>query len=199
MIGIVDYGAGNLKSVRKAFAHLGFEAVVLDSPEGFDGVDKLVLPGVGSFGFAMDRIRERGLDRAVTDWAESGRPLFGICLGLQLLMEGSEESPDVSGFGFFRGVCPAFKSGKVPQIGWNSLDFRKEDPLFQGLHEGAFFYYCNSYYPSPATDAEVLAVSEYGVKFPSVLRLGNVSGVQFHPEKSGAAGMRLLENWVRSC
>jgi glutamine amidotransferase len=199
MIGIVDYGAGNLKSVRKAFARLGFEAVILDSPEGFDAVDKLVLPGVGSFGFAMDRIRERKLDRAVADLAASGRPLFGICLGLQLLMEGSEESPDARGFAFFRGVCPAYRSGKVPQIGWNSLSFRSEDPLFHGIRQGAFFYYCNSFYPSPDTDAEVLGVSEYGVEFPSVLRLGNVSGTQFHPEKSGAAGMQLLENWVRSC
>ena len=157
MIGIVDYGAGNIRSVRKAFAFLGRDSVVLDSPEGFAGVDRVVLPGVGSFGYAMDMLRKQGLFEPIGAWAASGRPLFGICLGLQLLAEGSDESPGVSGFGFFNGVCGRFAGGKVPQIGWNRVRLLRPDPLFAGIRDGEFFYYANSFYPPPV--AGVLAVS----------------------------------------
>ncbi len=197
MIGIVDYGAGNLRSVRKAFAFLGQEAVILDSPEGFAAVDRVVLPGVGSFGYAMDRLRERRLYECIGAWAASGRPLFGICLGLQLLTEGSEESPGVAGFGFFKGVCGRFPGEKVPQIGWNSVRVLRRDPLFAGIRDGEFFYYANSFYPP--VDAAVPAVSDYGIEFAAALGTGNIRGVQFHPEKSGPAGLRLLANWVSSC
>jgi len=197
MIGIVDYGAGNLRSVGKALAFLGFESVILDSPDGFAAIDRLVLPGVGSFGYAMDRIRERGLFEPVAAWAAAGRPLFGICLGLQLLSEGSDETPGTPGFGIFEGVCRKFASAKVPQIGWNSFRIRREDPLFAGIRDGEYFYYANSFYlPS---GPGVLAVSDYGIEFPAALERGNVRGTQFHPEKSGPAGLRLLENWVKTC
>jgi imidazole glycerol phosphate synthase glutamine amidotransferase subunit len=197
MIGIVDYGAGNLGSVRKAFAYLGRDSVVLDSPEGFDGVDGVVLPGVGSFGFAMGTLRERGLLERVGAWAASGRPLFGICLGLQLLAEGSGESPGVPGFGVFEGTCGKFAAGKVPQIGWNGVRVLRPDPLFAGIRDGEFFYYANSFFPPSGPG--VLAVSEYGREFAAALVAANVRGVQFHPEKSGKAGLRLLANWAASC
>ncbi len=197
MIGIVDYGAGNLRSVRKAFAFLGRDAVILDSPEGFSAVDRVVLPGVGSFGYAMDKLRERGLIEGIGTWVASGRPLFGICLGLQLLAKGSDESPGVDGFGFFEGVCRRFPGEKVPQIGWNSVRVLRQDPLFAGIGDGEYFYYANSFYP-PA-DPDVLAVSDYGIEFAAALGKANVRGAQFHPEKSGPAGLRLLENWAGSC
>ncbi len=197
MIGIVDYGAGNLRSVRKAFAFLGKDAVILDSPEGFAAVDRVVLPGVGSFGYAMDRLRERRLFECIGEWGASGRPLFGICLGLQLLAETSDESPGVTGFGFFKGVCRRLPGKKVPQIGWNSVRVLGQDPLLAGIRDGEFFYYANSFYP-PA-GAGVLAVSDYGIEFAAALGKDNVSGVQFHPEKSGPAGLRLLANWAGSC
>lgn len=199
MIGIVDYGAGNLKSVRKAFAFLGFESAVLESPAGLVGADRLVLPGVGSFGFAMDRLRESGLAVALDGWIRSGRPLLGICLGMQLLTGGSEESPGVPGFGVFGGTCRRYAAGRVPQIGWNSLSPRRPDPLLSGVEDGANFYFANSFYPGPEAGADTLAVSDYHGEFPAVLGRGNIRGTQFHPEKSGRPGLRLLKNWVESC
>jgi imidazole glycerol-phosphate synthase subunit HisH len=199
MIGIVDYGAGNLRSVGKAFARLGHESVVVDSPRSLGSVDRIVLPGVGAFGFAMGEIRGRGLFEPLREWMASGRPLFGICLGLQLLLEGSEETPGTQGFGVFRGACRRFAVGRVPQIGWNGVCPLRPDPLFDGIGSGSHFYYANSFYPLPETAADILAVSEYGVEFAAVLEQRNVKGTQFHPEKSGAGGLRLLKNWVESC
>jgi len=201
MIGIVDYGAGNLRSVRKALQFLGFEAAVIAGPENLANADRLILPGVGSFGYAMEQIRARRLFEPLKEWLESGRPLMGICLGLQLLTEGSQESPGAAGFAVFKGNCRRFLARRVPQIGWNSLKILRADGLFSGIREGEFFYFANSYYPAPVDeDVEcVLAVSEHGVEFPVSLRKGNVRGVQFHPEKSGPAGLRLIENWVERC
>lgn len=201
MIGIVDYGAGNLGSVRKALQFLGFEATVIAGPEGLSDADRLILPGVGSFGYAMDQIRTRRLFEPLRHWLESGCPVLGICLGLQLLTESSQESPGAAGFSVFKGNCRKFLSGKVPQIGWNSLKIRRVDGLFSGIGEGEFFYFANSYYPAPDNeDTEcVLAVSDHGVEFPVSFRKGDVRGVQFHPEKSGPAGLRLIENWVKRC
>lgn len=199
MIGIVDYGAGNLRSVRNAFAFLGCGSVVLDSPVGLDGIDRLVLPGVGSFGFAMDRLEERGMADALRRWIGSGRPILGICLGLQLLTAGSAESPGVAGLGVFGGVCRKFAAGRVPQIGWNGLSLRREDALLAGIRDGEHFYYANSFYPGPEALPQALAVSKHHVEFPAVLGKENVRGTQFHPEKSGPAGLKLLKNWVESC
>jgi len=199
MIGIVNYGAGNLMSVRKAFAFLGFETKILAGAADFGSVDRIILPGVGSFGYAMDRIRERGLFEKLNEWMASGLPLLGICLGLQLLADGSQESPGVPGFGVFRGSCRKFLSGKVPQIGWNSLRTLRKDNLLSEIRDGEFFYFANSYYPAPEDKGCVLAIADYGIEFAASLRKGRVYGVQFHPEKSGPAGLRLIRNWVERC
>jgi imidazole glycerol phosphate synthase glutamine amidotransferase subunit len=199
MIKIVDYGAGNLKSVRQAFSLLGYEAEVLAGAEGLPAADRIVLPGVGSFGYAMGQIRQRGLFGPMKEWMESGRPLLGICLGLQLLTEGSQESPGVPGFGIFPGSCQKFLRGKVPHLGWNSLRKRRKDDLFSGIRDGEFFYFANSYYPVSDNHDCVLADSEYRIEFAAALRRGRICGVQFHPEKSGSAGLRLIRNWVEKC
>ena len=199
MIGIVDSGAGNLMSVRKAFAFLGFKTVILTGAEGFDAVDRLVLPGVGAFGYAMDQIKKRGLFEPLKAWMESDLPLLGICLGLQLLTDGSEESPGVSGFGVFKTSCEKFLTGKVPQIGWNSLRMCRKDKLFCGIKDGEFFYFANSFYPASQDKESILALSEYGIEFAASLRKRRIYGVQFHPEKSGSAGLKLIKNWAERC
>ena len=198
MIAIVDYGMGNLRSVQKACEFLGCPAEITDDPGRIAGADHVILPGVGAFRDAAERLRETRLDRAVMDAAQSGRPLLGICLGMQLLFEKSYEYGEHQGLGFVQGeVCPLEPdlkdpALKVPQIGWNALHILRDDPLFQYIQEGEYVYYVHSYYGRHCT-ASTLAVSDYSIPVTGVVRAGKVYGTQFHPEKSGDTGLRILK------
>ncbi|MFP4081132.1 MAG: imidazole glycerol phosphate synthase subunit HisH [Candidatus Aminicenantes bacterium] len=199
MIGIVDYGAGNLNSVKKAFDFLKRESKILKSAAEFTSINRLVLPGVGSFGHAMERIRATRLYGPIKAWIESGRPFLGICLGLHLLFESSEESERIEGLSVFKGTCRRFTEKKVPQIGWNNIRFEREINLLRGIRNGEFFYFIHSYYAVPEEREVAVAASHYGVNYTSIALRGNVLGIQFHPEKSGPAGLKLLQNWVERC
>ena len=199
MIGVVDYGAGNLQSVRKAFDFLGVRSRILSIAAEFNTIDRLVLPGVGSFGHAVESMIKKQLYDPTAEWIRSDRPFLGICLGLQLLFESSKESVSERGFSVFKGICKRFAEKKVPQIGWNYIRVERENELLRGIHTGEFFYFVHSYYVDPMENGSILALSNYGVDYPSVIGKGNVFGVQFHPEKSGRAGLRLLKNWVERC
>lgn len=198
-IGVIDYGAGNLHSVCNALAYLDLKAVTIASPRDLDGVDKCILPGVGSFGHAVRRIREAGFYSAVSDWLNRDRPFLGICLGFQMLFESSRESPGENGWGYFKGNCLRFPTGKVPQIGWNAVYTEGPSVLFDGLSSGEHFYFVHSYYVSTVSEGIALGRTEYGRTYVSAAGSGRVFGVQFHPEKSGDAGLRLLENWGKRC
>ena len=194
MIGIIDYDAGNLKSVEKALHYLGKEVIVTRDPKQLRQVDKVILPGVGAFGDAMAKLKEYHLDTLIHEIADSGKPFLGICLGLQLLFEESEESPGVEGLGILKGKIkriPDEDGLKVPHIGWNRLDVRRDDPLFRHFENGRYVYYVHSFYAKHC-EADTLATSDYSMPVTGVVRRGSVYGVQFHPEKSGDAGLGLL-------
>jgi len=199
MIGIVDYSAGNIKSVLKAFDHIGVKSRLVTSSSDFKGIDRLVLPGVGSFGHAVKQLGEKNLFRRIRMWLNDGRPFLGICLGLQLLYSGSEESGVEKGFAFFEGQCRIFQKGKVPQIGWNSIKIEKDSPLFNGIESGTYFYFVHSYYAPCLNKRDVLGSTNYFEKYTSIAGRGSVFAVQFHPEKSGEEGIKLLRNWVSIC
>jgi glutamine amidotransferase len=196
---IVDYGMGNLRSVEKALAAVGANPLTSGDPEVVRGANRLILPGVGAFGDAMNNLRNRGLVDAVLDAVQAGRPLLGLCLGLQLLFEESEEFGMHRGLGIIPGRVRRFAVPglHVPHVGWNQVEELKPDPLLEGVPEGAYFYFVHSYYVEPADRNDQLAQTEYGPRFCSIARRGNVWGAQFHPEKSQAMGKRLLSNFVR--
>jgi glutamine amidotransferase len=216
MIGIIDYGMGNLRSVQKAFELLGAEAAILPGPEAAGGVgkvEKLVLPGVGAFGDGMEQLRGRGWIEPLRRHIESGRPLLGICLGMQLLFDSSEEDapgPDapVPGLAIlpgkvvrFRNDAPGGAGFKVPHMGWNTLRWRREDPLLRGVAQDAAVYFVHSYYPQPreSDDRPITCCrTEYpaGQAFTSTVWRGNVWATQFHPEKSQAIGLKMLANFA---
>lgn len=197
MIAIVDYGAGNVGSVLKAVQYLGYPAQPIDRPELLNGSEKYILPGQGHFGAMMKALEERRLLGALRRRLEKGKPFLGICLGLQALYEGSEEAPEIPGLALLRGRVSRFQGVfKVPQVGWNQLCLRQRGGLFQGVAEESFVYYCHSYY-APVT-SETTAVTEYGVTYAAAVERGNVWAVQFHPEKSGEVGLRVLRNFLES-
>jgi glutamine amidotransferase len=200
MIAIVDYGIGNLGSASKAFRHVGAEAVLSGDPAVLREADTLVLPGDGAFGAAMDELRKRGLLPVLRECVERGRTLLGICVGMQLLFEHSEEHGSHQGLGLLPGRVRRFKAGDlpVPHMGWNRLRRRQPHPLLEGLEDGAYVYFVHSYF-CEATKDVVIASSDYGVDFAAVVGRGNVIGVQFHPEKSQGVGLRMIENFVRLC
>ncbi|MGB4704980.1 MAG: imidazole glycerol phosphate synthase subunit HisH [Candidatus Saccharicenans sp.] len=198
MIGIINYGAGNLRSISQAINFLGYEVKIISFPEQAEGVEKLIIPGVGSFGAAMSAIREKNLENFIYTWLVNKKPLLGICLGLQLLCEGSEESPGESGFGFFPGRCRKLRAGKIPHIGWNKIKIIQRDPIFEGFSGDEYFYFVHSFYREEA-DRFTLALTEYGQVFSSVLKKDSIYACQFHPEKSGETGLRFLRNWVERC
>jgi glutamine amidotransferase len=193
MIAIVDYGAGNLKSVTKAFHHLGAEVVVTSQPESVAAADKIVLPGVGHFS-SLQSLTHAGLRETLLETAKAGKPFLGICLGMQWLFEGSAECPDISGAGIFPGQCRLFPASvKSPHVGWNSLTIAEGSRLLRGIAQESFVYYTHSFH-APLVDATT-AVSDYGLHFSGAVEQGNVFGVQFHPEKSGDVGLAILEHF----
>jgi glutamine amidotransferase len=196
MIGIIDYGAGNLRSVRKALDYLGVESRILHTPGDFQGLDKLILPGVGAFRAAVEKLREFQMSQAILDWIAADKPFLGICVGMQVLFDCGEESPGTAGMGVFAGEVPRFRHAKVPQIGWNRLHIRKASPLLDGIAEGSFFYFLHGYYCSPADSDIVVAETEYAITYAAIVQRGNTYAVQFHPEKSAENGLLLLKNWV---
>ncbi len=198
MIGVVDYGAGNLRSVQNMLDSLDVVSTRVQSPEDLRNLDGVILPGVGAFGAAMEQMELTGLADAVGLWLESDLPLLGICLGLQLLFDGSAESPGVAGFGRFTGSCGRIRGRIVPHIGWNRVLSQTDDPLLDGIGDNNWFYFLHSYQAPDNTDATV-GLTDYAGTFPSVLASGNCRAVQFHPEKSGETGAKLLKNWVTSC
>lgn len=193
MITIVDYRAGNLASVQKAFVHLGQETLVTSDPEQVTSAERIVLPGVGHFA-TMQRLADLGLKDAIRDAISRGVPFLGICLGMQWLFEGSDESGGVAGLGIFQGICERFPATvKSPHVGWNTLRRHQFCYLLQRVPEAAFVYYTHSY-RAPIV-AGVAGISTYGVAFAGVAERANVFGVQFHPEKSGDAGLHILRNF----
>jgi glutamine amidotransferase len=193
MIAIVDYGAGNLHSVKKALDHLGAEAVVTDQPGTVAAATKIVLPGVGHFS-SLQALNTTGLDEALLQSASAGNPFLGICLGMQWLFEGSEECLEVAGAGIFPGKCRQFPSSvKSPHVGWNSLAVQEGSRLLRGIAQDSFVYYTHSFHAPVVT--ETAAASEYGLRFAGAVERGNIFGVQFHPEKSGDVGLSILKNF----
>lgn len=199
MTAIIDYGAGNLMSVKKALDYIGAQSEITSDPAVIESADSVILPGVGAFGDAMDSMRGKGLDGAVPAAALSGKPFLGICLGLQLLFETSDETPGAKGLALLNGNISAIpKTGglKVPHIGWNSIEIRENSRLFSGIPNGAYFYFVHSYYLNGANESDVAATTEYGVKIECAVERGNLFATQFHPEKSGAAGLQVLKNFI---
>ena len=195
MIAIVDYKAGNLTSVKKAFDHLGAQTTVTDDPEIVSAANKIVLPGVGHFA-ATRALDDSGLRETILERIERGVPFLGICVGMQWMLASSEEAPDVKGLGIWPGECSRFPTRvKSPHVGWNSLKIQNGSRLLTGVADGAFVYFTHSY-RVPLLPSTV-AACEYGGGFSAAVEHGNVFGVQFHPEKSGGAGLRILENFCR--
>lgn len=198
MIAIIDYGAGNIRSVEKALHFIGCAAVVTKDPAVLERADAAILPGVGAFGDAMHALRERALEEPIRAFIASGKPFLGICLGLQILFESSEESPGVQGLGILKGKIvriPAIDGLKVPHMGWNSLDIQKAGGLFADTPKAPYVYFVHSYYLQAAEDI-VTATAAYGVTIHAAVQKGNLFACQFHPEKSGALGIALLKNFV---
>ncbi len=200
MIGIIDYGMGNIHSVQKALESLGAETLVTNNPREIDKCDKIVLPGVGAFDDALKELEKKGLSAAIRESIIGKKIFLGICLGMQLLFEKSEEG-NLSGLGILKGAVRKFqvaKTLKVPHMGWNNLNLRQKDcPLFKDLKDNSYVYFCHSYYPAPQDNKIIAATTGYGVEFAAIVRQGNVYGVQFHPEKSQETGLKILKNFVQ--
>lgn len=199
MTAIIDYDAGNIKSVEKALLFLGEETCVTREKEEILSADKVILPGVGSFGKAMEKIRGYGLEEIIKETISQGTPFLGICLGLQLLFERSDESEGVSGLGILKGEIlkiPEKEGGKVPQIGWNSLRYPNKGKLFAGIPEEAYVYFVHSYYLKAEEEEIVTATTEYHTLIHASVEKGNVFACQFHPEKSSETGLRILRNFI---
>jgi imidazole glycerol phosphate synthase glutamine amidotransferase subunit len=205
MTGVIDYGAGNLGSVMNALKRLSIPARFVSGPGELSPAaspfERIIFPGDGHFAAAMASLEKSGYAAAVREWIHADKPFLGICIGLQLLFESSEEAPpvegrEIRGLGLAPGVVRRFPGRKVPQIGWNQTLPRRGSKIFRGLPQGAFFYYIHSYYAAPADPSLVAAEAEYYVRYCSAVERGALAAVQFHPEKSGAAGLRLLENWA---
>ncbi len=198
-IAVVDYGIGNLRSAEKALQHLGADAALTSAPEDVAAADAVVLPGVGAFGACMRALRDSGLEAVTRDAAAGGRPFLGICIGMQMLFEGSDETPEVPGLGVVGGrVTLLPHTERLPQIGWNTLDITPSSRLCAQLPDPAWLYFVHSYAPDPNDDGVVAAWCVYGRRFAAAIEAGSVWATQFHPEKSGAVGLRLLSNFVEA-
>ncbi len=196
-VAVLDYDAGNTLSVTRALEKAGAGVDLTSDPGRVARADAVVLPGVGAFGDCVSKLKERGMDGACREAYGSGKPFLGVCVGLQVLFEGSEESPGVEGLGILPGKVVRFEAGelKVPHMGWNGLRVARSHPLFEGL-DGEAFYFVHSYYPEPAEQSHVLGTSEYGGTFCAAAGRDNLAAVQFHPEKSSRAGLKLYENFL---
>jgi glutamine amidotransferase len=199
MIAIVDYGIGNLHSVSKAPQRLGKEVTIAQDEKALHEAEAIILPGVGSFGEAMENMEKTGILEPLRRAHLEGKPILGICLGLQLFFERSQESPRKKGLAFLAGeVRKLPPTSKIPHIGWNRVYFKKTTPVTEGIPQGRFFYFANSFYAVPEEESCVVGICNYNVVIPAMVNLDNLWGVQFHPEKSARWGMKFLENWVKS-
>lgn len=199
MIAIIDYDAGNIKSVEKAMRYLGQDVEITRDRERILAADKVILPGVGAFGDAMEKIRQYGLEEVIRQVVDRGTPFLGICLGLQLLFEESEESPGAKGLGILKGKIrriPAGEGLKIPHMGWNTLELSGDGRLFRGVPEEPFVYFVHSYYLEAQEEEIVKAVTWYGAKIHASVEKENVFACQFHPEKSSSTGLLMLKNFV---
>ncbi len=199
MIAMIDYDAGNIKSVEKALQKLGADVVITKEPQVILSADKVILPGVGSFGDAMNNLKKYGLDKVIDQVVENGTPFLGICLGLQLLFERSDESPEATGLGILKGEIlriPDAEGLKIPHMGWNSLHLQNNGRLFQGLKENDYVYFVHSYYLKAEDESIVKATTNYSVNIHASVEKDNVFACQFHPEKSSDVGLKILKNFV---
>lgn len=199
MVAIIDYDAGNIKSVEKALKFLGQDAEVTRDREKILRADKVILPGVGAFGDAMGKLSEYGLTEVIREVADQGTPFLGICLGLQLLFDRSDEAPGVEGIGILKGEIVKIPEGeglKIPHMGWNSLEFPRTGRLFQGIAQNPYVYFVHSYYLKAKEAGIVTATTEYGVEIHASVEKDNVFACQFHPEKSGETGLQILKNFA---
>jgi glutamine amidotransferase len=196
-VAIIDYGVGNLRSVEKAFAATGCQAIISDDESVLREAERLVLPGVGAFAACMKALKERGFDRLVKEKVSEGTPLLGVCVGMQLLFDESEEFGSTQGLGLLRGSVRRFRGELVvPHIGWNRIQQTRSHKLFAGIEDRSFCYFVHSFYCEPGDARVVVGETEYGVRYASVVAEGNVCGVQFHPEKSQEVGLRMLKNFA---
>jgi glutamine amidotransferase len=202
MIAIIDYGVGNLRSVQKAFEAIGQQAEVTSDKAVIEVASHVVLPGVGAFGAAASTLRSHGLEDVARDAALSGRPFLGICVGMQLLFDVSFEYGEHAGLGLLPGSVVSFDTtnplAKVPQIGWNAIEWQKDNSLTAAVPSGSMAYFVHSYYCKPAEASDVLATTFHGIGYASAVQRGNITGVQFHPEKSGDVGLALIRAWAES-
>lgn len=200
MIGIIDYGAGNLQSVKNAFDKIGVKCEIISSADMFSNCSGLILPGVGSFGEAMNQLNERGLSESIVSWCKSNKPLLGICLGLQLLFQASEESAGIKGLSVFNGEFKRLPDCglKIPQIGWNDLKIIKKNGIFESTNTGDYAYFVHSYYLNTEEDI-IAATVNYGIEIGIAVERQNISACQFHPEKSGEIGLQMLRAFAKRC
>jgi glutamine amidotransferase len=197
MLAIIDYGMGNLRSVQKAFEKIGVTARIVPFPRDLERARGIVLPGVGAFGQAMNNLRTIGWDVALRESVARGVPLLGICLGMQLLFESSEEMGQHEGLGILRGAVKRFDGTlKVPQMGWNQIHIKQPSVLLRDIAEGSYAFFVHSYYCAPRDESVILATTDYGIEFASVVGYENVFGAQFHPEKSQSVGLKMLANFA---
>jgi len=198
MIAVIDYGVGNLFSVEKAFAATGEEVIVTGNSEDLKAADKLVLPGVGAFGDCMKNLESTDLIPIILEQINNKKPLFGICVGLQILFEDSEESPNVKGLGVFKGTVKKINAPqlKIPHMGWNVISIRNSK-LFNGLNENPYFYFVHSYHAVPKDKNLIAATADYGEELTAAVIKDNIYATQFHPEKSGDVGLKIIENFVK--
>jgi len=197
LISIVDYGMGNLRSVQKALEYIGEQAVITNDKEIIMKSNGIIVPGVGAFPDAMENLKKTGMDKVIISAAKENKPLLGICLGMQLFFESSDEVILKSGLGILKGKVTKLKADvKIPHMGWNSLSLKNKSLILNGTTQGSFVYFVHSYYVSCVDSKSLNAVCNYGVQIPAVISLNNIFGVQFHPEKSGEAGINMLRNFA---